>query len=302
MQEHLHRYGHTIYNLDFANPVPADNPAPLLETLKLYLNGQGTNPYVRQQASIERREQAARLLTRRLKGWRLNGFNTYLARAQRYAPLREDGLADIGLAYPLMRKMLIEIGHRLVRGGLMAGAEDIFWLTQEEVQQGAAALDAGQALDNLSAAILLRKSSWKLARQITPPVMLPQMKLFGRDLRQLKNRRPRGRSGKTIRGVACSPGSVTAPANVIRGLEDFSHMRPGDILVAAITTPAWTPLFAMASGIVTDVGGPLSHGSIVAREYGIPAVLGTGIATRSIRSGQTIRVDGSTGEVELIPA
>ena len=76
-------------------------------------------------------------------------------------------------------------------------------------------------------------------------------------------------------------------------------MQPGDVLVASITTPAWTPLFAMASAIVTDVGGPLSHGSIVAREYGIPAVLGTGSATRRIRSGQTIIVDGSAGKVLL---
>ena len=76
-------------------------------------------------------------------------------------------------------------------------------------------------------------------------------------------------------------------------------MRPGDVLVAPITTPAWTPLFALASAIVTDIGGPLSHSSIVAREYGIPAVLGTGVATRRIRSGQTIRVAGSAGTVTI---
>ncbi len=76
-------------------------------------------------------------------------------------------------------------------------------------------------------------------------------------------------------------------------------MQQGDILVAEITTPAWTPLFAMATGVVTDVGGPLSHGSIVAREYGIPAVLGTGVATQRIRSGQVITVDGDAGVVTL---
>ena len=77
-------------------------------------------------------------------------------------------------------------------------------------------------------------------------------------------------------------------------------MRPGDVLVAGTTTPAWTPLFAMASAVVTDIGGPLSHGSIVAREYGIPAVLGTGVATRRIHSGQTITVDGSEGVVTMV--
>jgi pyruvate,water dikinase len=74
-------------------------------------------------------------------------------------------------------------------------------------------------------------------------------------------------------------------------------MRPGDILTAKITTPAWTPLFALAAGVVADVGGPLSHSSIVAREYQIPAVLGTGLATERIRSGQRITIDGDLGTV-----
>ena len=84
---------------------------------------------------------------------------------------------------------------------------------------------------------------------------------------------------------------------VLGGPQDFGQMQPGDVLVASITTPAWTSLFAMASGVVTDIGGPLSHSSIVAREYGIPAVLGTAVATRRIRSGQLIRVDGDAGTV-----
>ena len=76
-------------------------------------------------------------------------------------------------------------------------------------------------------------------------------------------------------------------------------MNVGDVLVASITTPAWTPLFARASAVVTDIGGPLSHGSIVAREYGIPAVLGTGTATSRIKPGQIITVNGSDGFVQL---
>jgi phosphoenolpyruvate synthase/pyruvate phosphate dikinase len=130
---------------------------------------------------------------------------------------------------------------------------------------------------------------------------LPQMKIFGFDLMSLKARRGRGGKGNRIKGVAASPGSATGSACVLHTPEDFNRMRPGDILVAPITTPAWTPLFAMAAAIVTDVGGPLSHGSIVAREYGIPAVLGTGSATRRIRDGQIITVDGSQGTVVLHP-
>ena len=97
--------------------------------------------------------------------------------------------------------------------------------------------------------------------------------------------------------VLTAAGIVTAPACVLRGPDDFGQMHPGDVLVAVATTPAWTPLFAMASAVVTDIGGPLSHSSIVAREYGIPAVMGTGIATRRIYTGQMITVDGSAGTV-----
>jgi pyruvate,water dikinase len=109
-----------------------------------------------------------------------------------------------------------------------------------------------------------------------------------------------GLQGDTFSGVPTSPGQVTATARVLYGPEDFNQLQPGDILVAGITTPAWTPLFALASGVVTDIGGPLSHGSIVAREYGIPAVLGTGVATKIIQSGQTISVDGTTGTVTIL--
>jgi pyruvate,water dikinase len=89
---------------------------------------------------------------------------------------------------------------------------------------------------------------------------------------------------------------------VLEGPQDFGSMQPGEVLVARITTPAWTSLFAMASAVVTDVGGPLSHSSIVAREYGIPAVLGTGVATQRLVTGQQVLVDGDAGTVTILPA
>jgi pyruvate,water dikinase len=116
---------------------------------------------------------------------------------------------------------------------------------------------------------------------------------------KIRTARKRRGGQDALKGVAASPGRVTATARVLYGPEDFDQMQVGDVLVASITTPAWTPLFARAAAVVTDIGGPLSHGSIVAREYGIPAVLGTGVATRRIRSGQVITVDGSAGVVTL---
>jgi rifampicin phosphotransferase len=296
---HLREYGHMLYNLDFIHPVPADDPAPVLEALKLYLSGSGSDPFSRQRESAERREQAAATMRDRLKGLRLKWLNKYLTSAQKFAPLREDGLAEIGLAYPLIRQMLHELGRRLAQRQVILAAEDIFWLTEDEVRQAAGGLDGAGSVESLVERIMPRKAEHQAALRATPPVALPQMKVLGFDMMSLKDKRGRRNRGDMIKGVAASPGIASGAACILHGPGDFVRMKPGDVLVAPITTPAWTPLFALASAIVTDVGGPLSHGSIVAREYGIPAVLGTGVATRRIHDGQTITVDGGAGKVLL---
>jgi pyruvate,water dikinase len=126
------------------------------------------------------------------------------------------------------------------------------------------------------------------------------VRFLGIDFTRWMPARTGQRAGNIINGVGTSPGRVVGVARVIHGPEGFDQMQPGDILVAKITTPAWTVLFALASGVVTDVGGPLSHSSIVAREYHIPAVLGTGVATERVRSGQRINVDGDAGVVRIV--
>jgi phosphohistidine swiveling domain-containing protein len=297
---HLQEFGHTIYNLDFANPVPADDPTPVMESLKLFVSGNGTDPFDRQQALAERRQQATVLMQEKLQGWRLNFFQKNLERAQRYAPLREDGLSDVGLSYPLLREMLFELGKRFSEANLIEAAGDIFWLEVEEVIQAAHSLDAKVEPESLVKLIPQRRAIWKSANRAAPPIMLPQLKIFGLDLMKLKAGRSKQGDEELLKGVAASPGSVTAPASVLHGPDDFSKMQTGNVLVASITTPAWTPLFARASAVVTDVGGPLSHGSIVAREYGIPAVLGTDSATKHIADGQRITVDGDNGMVTLL--
>jgi len=296
---YLKDYGHMIYNLDFGNPVPADDPSPVLETFKLFLSDGGTNPHHRQQTSENRRKEAIEMIKTRLKGRRLKAFMKNLNRAQKYAPLREDGLADVGLSYPLLRKMLLEVGIRFVDAGILDQSKDIFWLTQGEVAEAALGLDRDESLEILSPIIPQRRAAWRAARKAEPPLMLPQIKVFGVDLAELKSGGLKRQKDDALRGVAASPGVVTAPACVLHGPEDFGKMNTGDVLVASLTTPAWTLLFARASAIVTDIGGPLSHGSIVAREYGIPAVLGTGVATTRIKDGQTITVDGSEGIIQL---
>ncbi len=103
-----------------------------------------------------------------------------------------------------------------------------------------------------------------------------------------------------VAGNAGSPGKVRGTARVVRSLEESHKLGVGEILVAQTTSPSWTPLFGTAAGIVTDTGGILSHCAVVAREYGIPAVVGTGVATSIITDGQTIEVDGDAGRVYLV--
>jgi pyruvate,water dikinase len=299
-QAHLEQYGAMIYSLDFARPLPIDEPTPLLETLKLYLSGQAPNPYERQQKLAERREAAMQFTLARLKGLRLKLFRMVLGWAQAVAPLREDGIAYLGYGYPQLRRILKELGRRLVQAGAVHQPDDIFWLIESEVRAAVAALDQGQAIAPLMDAVKQRRAEWQAQKRLTPPPTLPPMKKFlGISTEQWLPASGEDQAGDMLKGVAASPGKITAPACVLHGPEDFDQMRPGNVLVAGITTPAWTPLFAMAAAVVTDIGGPLSHGSIVAREYGIPAVMGTGVATKRIQSGQEITVDGSAGTVTL---
>ncbi|MET3921237.1 PEP/pyruvate-binding domain-containing protein [Arthrobacter sp. UYEF20] len=319
-QEHLGRFGHAVYNLDFVCPVPADDPSALLETVKFYLRGQGTDPHERQRRSAARREDETSRTISRLGPKRRAAFLRLLRWAQNAAPVREDALADVGLAWPLIRRMLLELGQRLVDSAVIAGPADVFWLRRQElrsaVEFGLAAPGApapGAPAPGAPAAVAItgadrpvragaveeRKMRWRGQAKAAAPQLLPESRWMERAFGSMMPARSQDQLGDIIKGTGASSGRVTAPARVLTGPQDFARMVPGDVLVARITTPAWTSLFAMASAVVTDVGGPLSHSSIVAREYGIPAVLGTGVATQRLSSGQQIRVDGDAGTVTI---
>ena len=299
-REYLNHYGYSIYDMDFSKPLPMDDPSPLLESLKLFISSEGKNPYERQQAYADQRQEAVSTTRARLRGIKRWAFEKTLRWAQSQAPLREDGIAEIGLAFPLLRRMLRELGSWFVEAGVIQHPDDIYWLEAVEVKMAIAALEHGGTIESKVEAIQERKALWQARKRLSPPPQLPPGKKYlGMDFEAMLAMGSGSPQGNTIRGVAASPGEVTGIACVLHGPEDFSQMQAGGILVASITTPAWTPLFSMASGIVTDIGGPLSHGSIVAREYGIPAVLGTGVATRLIQSGHEITVDGNAGVVTI---
>ena len=298
--DYMGQYGYSVYTLDFANELPMDNPAPWLAVLKLYLSGGGKNPHERQRAFADRRKRAIADARARLRGVKRRAFDKTLAWTQLRVPLREDGIASIGLGYPVLRRLLSELGSRMVGAGALAEAADVFWLEEKEIEEIVGQMVVGDRVAGYTDRVSERKLRNRAASRATPPAQVPyEGKYMGMNIETWVPVHSAEQVGGVIKGVGASPGTVTATARVLRGAADFDQMRAGDVLVAGITTPAWTPLFAMASAVVTDVGGPLSHGSIVAREYGIPAVMGTGVATARIQSGQVITVNGSEGTVHV---
>jgi phosphohistidine swiveling domain-containing protein len=294
---HLDEFGRTAYEFDFANPTPQDAPGPMLDALKAFLSGTAEDPYQRQRQAIEKREQATKAVLERT-GWpRRDLFLKLLRWAQDVGPMRENSIFDMGMGHPLIRRLLAELGRRLAAGGAIGSAGEIYWLEKTDVEELVAALEDGRSLPNLAGRVAGRQGEWQAALKVIPPVMIPEKTGFNKLVHGGDAEKKDGKV--VLKGVGTSGGLVTAPACVLFGPEDFGRLQPGDILVAVTTTPAWTPLFAQASAVVTDIGGPLSHSSIVAREYGIPAVMAARTATRAIHSGQVVTVDGNAGTVTL---
>jgi pyruvate,water dikinase len=294
-ERHLAEHAQTAYELDFAHPTPAEAPGPLLETIKLYLAGQAESPHARQRQAAERREQAAQAVRAHL-GWPRRGwFERLLGLAQETAPMREDAIFDLGLGHGALRRLLGELGRRLAAAGAIPQADDIYWLEEAEVEAAVHWLGRGEKPANYAERLPPRRAEWEAQRRLMPPVMLPERSGWQRLIHGNEATHEDGQA--VLRGVGTSAGKVTAPACVLMSPEDFGQMRPGAVLVAVTTTPAWTPLFALAAAVVTDIGGPLSHSSIVAREYGIPAVMAARNATHYIHTGDTVTVDGGTGKV-----
>jgi pyruvate,water dikinase len=291
---YLKDFGHAIYDLDFARALPIEDPAPLIDAIKAYLAGTGGNPYERQREANVRREKITTEMTKRLDPLRRNWFLKLLKWATDTAPMRENSIADLGLGHPQIRRLFGELGRRLMKRNVIESAQDIYWLHEKELNDLALRMDKGEALENQFELVNERRIEWQGNRRLTPPPFIPKDSWFSLFIHSGEQH------GDTLKGFGASTGKVTAKARVLLGPEDFSKMEQGDVLVAVTTTPAWTPLFTMASAVVTDIGGPLSHSSIVAREYGIPAVLATGNATRRIADGQTITVDGGAGIVEIL--
>jgi pyruvate,water dikinase len=229
-----------------------------------------------------------------------------LYEAARYSfPLTEDHAFYIDQMYiGVFRRFVLAVGDRLVANGVFDQAGDVFFLYRDEV------VDALQNGGDKRALVAERRASFERAGNVIPPTPLgtpppqpdvPDPYINAVVTRLLGVRPPEENTDpNVIRAVAGSPGVYTGKARVCRSLaQGTADLEAGEIMIVEMTLPPWVPLFSLAGAVVTDVGGILSHSAIVARECGVPAVVGTNIGTTVINTGQTITVDGNEGVVYL---
>jgi len=311
-EDWMKRHGHHARGeMDIYRPRWSEQPDLVLDLLRGYLRAAATNDLLEQQAAQSREREALletcrRRLRNPIKRWL---FATLIDRARHGLALRENVKSEGVRGVMAIRRALVEAGDRLVRRGALRERDDVFFLTLPELRQAL----TGSARFDAAPLVAPRRAEFARNRSLRPPPIVD-----GRPAASSQSgpgvagrtplpgpARARADQERTpepcnrLTGLAVSPGIAVGKARVILRADDHERLAPGEILVAPATDPGWTPHFLSAAAIVVDIGGQLSHGSILAREFGIPAVVNVGDATRRIRTGQVIRVDANQGIVTI---
>lgn len=299
IDDYLATYGHQGYSMDFFEPTQVEDPAAMMTTLKAMVADPEYHPRNQELRTKSIREEKFKQISELLSGLEYWQFRFRLWLARKYHYIREEVAFMFGFTWGVLRPMAHELGARLVATGTLREPSDVYFLKTAELSQAIQKRSDGVAVSELGDLAAERKELREARKRHHPPGTLP-LEASQIDGIAFKETQIRNESDSAMmRGFPVSPGRVTAPASVVTSAAEFENMAPGSILVSPLTTPAWTQLFAHAVGLVTDVGSILAHGSIVAREYGIPAVLGVGDGTKRIKHGQTISIDGDQGTVEI---
>lgn len=312
LNEYLQVHGLRQDLFEYTTPTWREDPKIALASVRSYLLS-GRDARAEHEAKVRSAEDASAQAQEHLATYpeAVRGqFEAMLQFGRNGAFLQEEHhfyIDQQGVA--LLRLFYLKVGQRLAEVGVIDNADDVFMLDNDEIFGFLAGSDAGKLADNvLRAIIATRRDELQHARTMEPPPFIgdppagpppggnPMERALGRFFGG-----PPQRSDVPgqLKGNAGSKGIATGIARIARTLDDASHVEPGEILVAVTTMPAWTPLFGVASAVVTETGGALSHCAIVAREYGIPAVVGVHGATTAIKPGQRITVDGTSGIVTL---
>jgi len=286
MAEFYNRFGHrAVGEMELANPRWEEDPSYIKQILAVYLDEEAPSPETMHQANVERQKATEARLPQTLGEWGGTSFleevAANLADAKAMLPYREIGKHYLMMGYQAIRQVLLELARRWNLG------RDIFFLRLDELGRYPA------ERETLGAKIAARKIRWQSAKRLEMPPVVDSQELDALGLAKPME------AAAELSGEPIASGVATGPARVVFNPDEAAGACADYILVCPSTDPAWTALFVHARGLVVEQGGMLSHGAIVARDFGIPAVVCPG-ATRAIADGQTIRVDGNRGRITLI--
>ena len=295
MDRFLEEFGHRDVYMDILYPTWCDDPEPVFSFIRTYLDAdESQSPRRQQERLIREREQLTRTVMKDVERGMAGRlflapvFKWFLKQTQAHTRERDTMHFEMTRIFPPIRRLMLELGDRWQARGLLEKSEDIFYLEIDEMMAMA------KSPLPVKEKIRARQEAFTYAQHnACPNIIRNGEEIFDAETGSAEI----GVSG--LQGVAGSPGKATGLTRIIKGPDEFTRLKKGEILVAPITNPAWTPLFAVASAVITEVGGILSHGAIVAREYGIPAVMSVPGATKLLRDGQRITVDGNKGWVYL---
>jgi pyruvate,water dikinase len=291
----LDRYGmRCVGEIDITRPRWSERPSALVPAI--LGNVENAEPGAAQRRVEQGREEAARKEQEVLARLRSLPEGDQMAeetkrmidRVRTFAGYREYPKYGMVCRYFVYKQALLREAHRLVQAGVLRDEEDIFFLSFDELHE----VVRTNGVDD--EVIRARKHAFASHQALTPPrVLTSDGEVVTGAYR--RNDVPAG----VLVGLAVSAGTVEGRARVVSDMSE-AELAPGDVLVTAYTDPSWTPVFFTITGLVTEVGGVMTHGAVIAREYGLPAVVGVQGATRLIRDGQRIRVHGTDGYVELL--
>ncbi|WP_410812151.1 rifamycin-inactivating phosphotransferase [Micromonospora sp. 067-2] len=296
IRDYLDRYGmRGVGEIDITRPRWSERPSTLvpviLDNIRNFASGARGRRFEQGRQEAEEKEREVLWQLRALPDGERKAGETkrMIDRVRTFIGYREYPKYAIVSRYLVYKQALLDEAERLVRATVLQDREDIFYLTFQELHD---VVRTNRADDQL---ILRRKDAFRSYQTLAPPrVLTSDGEAIAGAYR--RNDVPTG----ALVGLPVSGGTVEGRARVILTMAE-ADLEVGDILVTAYTDPSWSPLFVAIAGLVTEVGGLMTHGAVVAREYGLPAVVGVEHATRLIRDGQRIRVHGSDGYIEILP-
>jgi pyruvate,water dikinase len=285
-EKFLDQYGHRETALTISHPAWKDKSENVLAILKVLAETEPGQPKSYDAWQQARDELLAHSILR-VRPFR-NLFLKSLNKARYLFQIREDTHFYATMVQPAIRRVALELGRRLVQIGALDEVEEVFHIRLHELETlGEPWPSSEQTIAQIRSLVARRKA--KRESLANKPMIDPRLlDTTSQD---------QARVGVLLNGTSGSPGIARGPAKIVHDVSEFGKLRAGDVLIAPVTNPAWTPLFQRAIAVVVDTGGSASHAAIVAREYGIPAVMGTLSGTKELKDGQWITVDGSHGQV-----